>query len=113
MDDNDRLVRAAKNQSLFREVNERLQALADTFEWISETASFTCECADTSCVEQMQLTASEYEEVRSKPNRFAVLPGHVYSDVEQTVYENPRYAIVEKIGAAAKVAQAHDPRSAE
>jgi hypothetical protein len=30
MSDPDHLVRAAKNQSLFREVNERLQALAET-----------------------------------------------------------------------------------
>jgi hypothetical protein len=73
---------------------------------------FTCECADTSCVEQMQLTASEYEEVRSKPDRFAVLPGHVYPEVEDVVYEKPQYVIVEKIGAAARVAREHDPRSA-
>lgn len=107
----ERQVRAARNQSLFRDVNERLQGLADAFQHIAETGSFACECADTSCIDQMNLTLSEYEALRAVPNRFAVRPGHVYPDVEQVVAENERFTVVEKIEAAAREATASDPRS--
>ena len=39
----DRRERAALNQSLFRQVNERLQELADTFQQVTNTAMFACE----------------------------------------------------------------------
>ena len=107
----EREMRAGRNQSLFRELNERLEGLAETFRFISETASFTCECADMSCVQPMDLTLAEYEAVRAEPNQFAVLPGHVYPDVERVVTENERFVVVSKIGEGAKVAVENDPRA--
>jgi hypothetical protein len=112
MDDKtERQVRAARNQSLFRMVNERLEGLADTFRFISEHTTFTCECADQGCVEPMMMTIDEYENLRSHPNRFAVLPGHVYADVEDTLSSNERFVVVVKIGAGAEIAEEADPRS--
>jgi hypothetical protein len=108
----ERQVRAAKNQALFRQVNERLEGLAEAFQFIaSQSASFVCECADTSCVEHMSLRMDEYEALRREPNHFAVLAGHVYPDVERVVSENERFVVVAKIEEAAKVAREHDPRS--
>lgn len=108
----DRQVRAAHNQSLFREVNERLQGLADTFQFVAQqSGNFVCECADTSCIEQLNLTLAEYEALRAVPNRFAVRPGHVYPDVEQPVTQNDRFMVVEKLERAARVATERDPRS--
>lgn len=108
----ERQVRAAKNQSLFRTVNERLEGLAETFQFIAEHTSFTCECTDTRCVAPMSLTLDEYEAVRGDPNHFAVFPGHVDGDVENAVRANERFVVVAKIGAGARFAQESDPRSA-
>jgi hypothetical protein len=105
-----REVRAAQNQSLFRTVNERLEGLAEAYQFISETASFVCECADVGCVERIELRPSEYEAVRAQGNRFAVRPGHVYPDVERVVGENERFVTVEKTGLASDVAGAASER---
>ena len=108
---NDRTERAAINQSVFREVNERLEGLAETFQYVAKTAAFTCECASLECVEQMEMSLDEYEGVRSDPNQFAVLPGHVYRDVESVVSENERFVVVAKIGAGDRIARETYPRS--
>ena len=39
--------RAAKNQSLFREVNEQIENLGET----ASFSTFVCECMDEACVE--------------------------------------------------------------
>ncbi len=57
----DRKARAARNQSLFRTVNERLEAVAETFQYIAKTASFKCECANLECIAQVDLPLDEYE----------------------------------------------------
>ena len=82
----DEMVRAARNQSLYREVNERIEDLNKRFDAaLSAGATWVCECADSRCSEPMELTMGEYEELRSHPNRFAVLPGHVLEKVEHVV----------------------------
>ena len=107
----DRMERAARNQGLFREVNERLGELATTFQEVAGTPPvFACECADLMCTEQIDLTVDEYEAVRSQPNHFLVLPGHVYPEVEKVVCENDRFAVVAKVGEAAAIVEAADPR---
>jgi len=78
---------------------------------VSETSSFACECADLTCTAMMDLRLSEYEAVRSQPNQFAVLPGHVYPDVEEVVAEHDRYVIVSKLGVAAEIAEKTYPRA--
>jgi hypothetical protein len=110
-EDRDRLDRAARNQSLFREVNERLEAIAETFQDAAQT-TFVCECAELGCTEQVALSMDEYEAVRNDPNNFAVLPGHVYADVERVVRENERFVVVAKLHEAAVIATELDPRSA-
>jgi hypothetical protein len=107
----DRTERAGRNQTLFREVNERLEGLAEAFQHMTDTSSFACECADLGCTAMMDLRLSEYEAVRSHPNQFAVLPGHVYRDVEEVVAEHERYVIVSKLGAGAEIAEKTYPRA--
>src|SRR4051812_45951455 len=98
--------RAARNQSLFREVNERLEELAGSV----PSAFFICECLDQRCDEKVSLTTVEYERVRSEPNRFFVRPGHDVPDVETIVDATERYVVVSKLGAGAPVARQLDPR---
>lgn len=109
----DRTARAGRNQSMFREVNERLEGLAVAFQFVSGMSSFACECADPGCVAMMDLRLSEYEAVRYHPNQFAVLPGHVYPDVEEVVAEHDRYVIVSKLGVGAEIAEKTYPRKRE
>lgn len=99
--------KAAKNQALMREVNERIAK-------ISEEASeiqLLCECADLSCHAVLDISMLEYESVRSSPVRFPIALGHDLPDVEQVVEQNERYAIVEKVGKAAEVSAKLDPRA--
>jgi len=107
--------RAAKNQSLFREVNERIKPLNESFSFINRTNDFVCECANDGCTEMISLSVEEYEWVRAEPNRFFVAPNdeHVWDDVERVVEERDRYWIVEKVGYAATIAEKLNPRSRE
>ena len=106
----ERQVRAGRNQSMFRAANERLKDLNDAFGGLNGTYAIACECADTSCLATIEIRPEEYEGVREASNRFAVLPGHVYPDVELVVAESDGYVVVEKVAAAAEVAAVNDPR---
>ena len=101
----EREVRAARNQSLFRAVNEKLETLNKAFENVTETFTIACECADTYCVQMLEINADEYRVVRAEPRQFVVLSGHVYPDVETVVRESDGYVVVEKLGVAGDVAQ--------
>jgi 5-bromo-4-chloroindolyl phosphate hydrolysis protein len=106
----EQLKRAARNQSIFREVNEKLEGLAENFQAVSETAQFTCECADLGCIAMIDLTLNEYEAVRKNPNRFVVLPGHVYPEFERVVSETERYVLVAKHDEGGELAEDLNPR---
>jgi len=110
-DQDTRGVRAAKNQSLFRDINERVQQINETFSVILKTGDWVCECADLECTERIELTADEYELVRSYGDRFIVARGHIYPDVERLVGDTNGYWVVEKIEDAAEVARRLDPRA--
>ena len=73
-----RALRAARNQSLFREVNERIEALNEEFARILPMGDWICECADDACFETMSFTIDEYEAIRSNPARFPVVPATSY-----------------------------------
>lgn len=99
----------ARNESLFREVNERIEEVAETM-FKSSHSGFFCECGDADCVELMELSVEEYEEIRSDPRRFVVKPGHELPDFER-VFERESHFVVQKIGDAGEVAERLDPRS--
>jgi hypothetical protein len=107
----ERHVRAAKNESLFREINERIAELNEAFEEILPVSEWICECADQACIEPLPLSLEAYEELREHPARFAVRPGHELLEVERVVEEHPEYLIVEKTGVAQEIAVENDPRS--
>jgi hypothetical protein len=101
----EREVRAARNQALFRAINEKLRALNETFATVTERFTIACECADTGCVEMIDIHPHEYLAVRAEPRHFVVRPGHIYPDVEDVVSEADGYVVVEKSGTAAEVAE--------
>jgi len=107
----DREERAARNEAVFRRVNERLEEVNAAFDSVLETAEFVCECADIACVERIELTLRQYEAVRRNPRQFIVRPGHELTDEERVVERYDDYLVVEKIGAAGERAADLDPRS--
>lgn len=109
--------RGAENQAMFREVNDRIEELNRHFDLFTPYGSWACECARLDCVERIDMTLGEYEELRQAPERFAVAPSdaHVFVDFERVVVKNERYWVVEKIGVAAERAAElhHRPSDAD
>jgi hypothetical protein len=103
--------RVARNEALFREVNERIRDVNDDLD-VSEEAEFVCECGDESCIQPIRIDLAEYEEVRQGSTRFVVVADHVAPDVERVVHETDRYAVVEKVAPeAVRIVEEEDPRS--
>jgi hypothetical protein len=109
----DREERLAKNEALFRGVNERVRELSSE---LTDTGpgtliDFICECGRSDCVEQVQLTTPEYERVRAVPEQFALKPGHELADVERVLSEGDRFIVVAKHEEEAVIARETDPRA--
>ena len=112
--DEERAARLARNQALYREVNERVEAINEAFDNLVPLGDWICECANPECVQLLSLTHEEYEQLRADGTRFAVAPNdrHVFSEVEDVVERHERYWVVEKQGIAANVVEDANPRSA-
>lgn len=110
--DEQKAIRIGSNESLFREVNERIQEVSTEIPGLQEREAFVCECGASSCSALIRLTIPEYEGVRAFPARFVVVPGHEMTDVERVVDEQGGYFVVEKIGAGRQLAEDEDPRTA-
>jgi hypothetical protein len=103
--------RVARNETLFREVNERIKQVNASLATVEQT-DFLCECGDGSCTVPVSLSMAEYEAVRAEPTQFAVAPDHVVPDIERIVRSNRRYAVVAKTDPdVARLAELEDPRS--
>ena len=99
--------RLARNEVLFRAINERIRELAARFEHLAEEElAFICECADETCVERVSLKTSQYDDVRAIPARFVVVPGHEATPlVERVIFRSSEFVIVRKVGIAADIAR--------
>jgi hypothetical protein len=104
--------RIGLNEAVFREVNERIEQLAEAFHDRPELLDLVCECGDAACVNRISMSHAEYEELRADPRRFAVYPGHAASDAEELVECRKGYDVVLKNeGAPKRIAERTDPRS--
>ncbi len=100
-------VKAGRNQALWREVNERIRAVAEA----SGDVTFLCECASMDCTATIHLSVAEYERIRSVPTHFPIAVGHDFPEVENVVEACDGYAVVRKREEAAEIAAKLDPRS--
>jgi hypothetical protein len=105
-----RAERQGRNESLFREVNERIAEVNQTFH-VEGRSEFLCECSREECKEPVSISLDEYEGIRRESTRFFVLPGHEDLSVERVIERTERYVVIEKIGDAAEEAEELDPRS--
>jgi hypothetical protein len=107
----ERARRIGLNEAVFRQVNERIEDLADTFGLTNERLDLICECGNASCASRIEMDRGDYEALRSDSAMFAVVSGHEILDVEEIVKRHKAYDVVRKRpGAAEEVAKATDPR---
>ena len=90
--------RIAEIEALFRAGNDRMMAWPENEARaaLGETVTFLCECADRRCRKLVQLTAAQYEAVRTDPRRFLVARGHEITEAEEVVEEQDGYVVVRK-----------------
>jgi len=101
----------ARNEELFRNVNEQIEAISQTVERDDPVMEYVCECDRQDCYEKVNATRAEYESVRADPTHFIVALGHQDPGLERVFASNDRFLVVEKLGAAARDAHETDPRS--
>jgi len=104
--------RAATQQALLREVNERVAQMSEDVDPFVPFPGFVCECANGGCVERVALTLFEYEWLREDGRWFCVAPSddHVSPSVERVVGRYGRFWVAEMTGEAAQMAVDLDPR---
>ncbi|MDQ3645853.1 MAG: hypothetical protein M3345_02845 [Actinomycetota bacterium] len=106
-----RAQKMAKNEALFRDLNERIKRAMGSTMLPHEKQQFICECGREDCFEEIELTFSEYESLRQNPRHFAVLRDHDAPEIEKVVATYQAYIVVEKIGVGAEIVEELDPRS--
>jgi len=101
----------ARNQALFREVNEKIEQLPER-RGLDALDQLICECGNSECSQRIELTRAEYERVRGYASRFVVALNHENPETESIVEQNERFAVVETYaGASSRIARETDPRS--
>ncbi len=91
----------ARTHAVVREVNDRIREVAA--ETGAEPRAFFCECADPRCTKEVLLTLEEYDAARSHRTLVLVRPEHAVAGVGSVVAETSRFALVETLGATARV----------
>jgi hypothetical protein len=103
--------RLAKNEALFRGVNEKVTEVKGELADRDAPMEIVCECGREDCLEQVVVTLAEYERVRAAPTHFVVKQGHESVEVELVVERTDRFVVVEKEEGEAAIARETDPRS--
>ena len=86
--------RQARNEVLFREVNQRIAELSEN--WAHGEFHIVCECATLGCQAMLPVPLADYQRVRANPRRFFIFPGHDAPDIEDVVERHNAYHVVEK-----------------
>jgi hypothetical protein len=103
--------RLARNEILFRELNETIEVVAQRQGTDAHVYEFVCECSNIDCTLALPLTLEVYEDTRGAPDLFLVAPGHDLPEIEDIIREAEGFQVVRKRGAAARLAVRTDPRS--
>lgn len=88
----------AENQILCRGANERLKQAVENHVGEARRVPFLCECADAFCGGRVDLTLEQYDALRARQNRFAIVPGHPCVEGEEIVERREGFHVVEKTG---------------
>jgi hypothetical protein len=103
--------RMARNETRFREANERVGATAKRL-GVEEPLPFICECGREDCMQVVRVRPSDYERIRSVATHFLYAPGHERHISNSFAVETLEGAvIVEKLDGPGRIAVETDPRS--
>ena len=91
--------RAARNEEIFRGVNERIEEGAEQH-GVSAQLPFHCECGHSGCVETIEIPPGRYAAIMRERYRFVVVPGHEETAIERILETEPEFLVVEKVGEA-------------
>jgi hypothetical protein len=100
----------AKNESTFREANEKLEDKVIELSLTEERTPYLCECDEPSCTAIIRLTIPEYEAVRGNPRHFVVTPEHDATP-DRVVKEHDGFTVIQKTGEEGRLVEAEDPRA--
>jgi hypothetical protein len=88
---------AARNEALWREVNDRIEEVDEGLRVLpDDLLELHCECGNADCDARISITPDEYHEVRSDRDTFAVAVGHEDDVIEHVVKRTDRYLVVDK-----------------
>jgi hypothetical protein len=90
--------RAARNEEVFRSVNERIEEGAEQHA-VSGALPFHCEWGRSSCVETIEIPPDRYSAIVRERYHFVVIPGHEQAQIERILETEPEF-LVEKTGEA-------------
>ena len=99
--------RIGHNEAIFRDINERIAR----GQWPGDPQgpiAFRCECGNLTCNMLVEVTAGDYERVRSDARHFILVPGHEIVAVETVIERADGHVVVEKLGEAGEVARDTD-----
>lgn len=103
--------RVGLNEAVFREANERILELNQTFATFTDELVLVCECGDSKCADQLSMSPAAYAELRAEASDFAIVPGHEIPDVEEVIARREGYDVVRKNqGVPRQIAEVTDPR---
>ena len=103
--------RLARNEALFRDVNERVRAIAAVHGDDDHVYEFYCECSNADCTFQLRSTLADYEAVRAHPTHFLIAPEHAFPEIEVVVERTDEWWVVEKRGEPGELVEQLDPRT--
>ena len=103
--------RIARNESVFRELNERLEENVHRGRTEPDYAGFVCECGDGDCDMTVRVPLDAYEAVRRNSRDFIVVPGHELEDSEDVVDDGAGYLIVRKHEDVAEIVEDRPDRT--
>lgn len=87
--------RKAHNMALYRDVNERVAALATSLAPPVQTQAFICECGRDSCGLFVMLPLAAYPQMPRDATTFLVIPGHEDRAREEVLVKTSQYLIVQ------------------
>ena len=76
-------------QDVFKTANERLRLRGRP-----DRVTVICECSSRECLEDLELSAEEYDELR--PRGHFILPGHADPNVEHIIERRQGFELVKK-----------------
>jgi hypothetical protein len=100
----------ARNESTFREANEKLEAKVVELSLAEQRTPYLCECDDPSCTAIIHLTIPEYEAVRGNPRQFIVIAEHDAAP-DRVVEEHEGFTVIQKTGEEGRLVEGQDPRA--